>query len=189
MKKKCILLFIVLFIATSLYAETRIQTLRPDGAGDLTQLTPFGEANNWECVDEATSDENTTYVWMENSWPTFIKDLYTLDDHVGSGTINSVTVYTVSRETISGGRATQRTIIKSGTTTDEGGAAALITSWRTRTDIYTLNPDTGNPWTWAEVDALQAGVGLRGETGYGSKSRCTQVYVEVNWTANKVWID
>ncbi|MCP4685480.1 MAG: carboxypeptidase regulatory-like domain-containing protein, partial [bacterium] len=36
--------------------------LRPDGAGSVTNLSTSGCSNNWECVDEATSDEDATRV-------------------------------------------------------------------------------------------------------------------------------
>ncbi|MFC2025457.1 hypothetical protein ACFLTG_03505 [Chloroflexota bacterium] len=47
---------------------------------------------------------------------------------------------------------------------------------------WTNNPNTSSAWTWAEVDALQAGVELR--TYYEvDESVCTQIYVIVNYTA------
>ncbi|GAJ22505.1 unnamed protein product, partial [marine sediment metagenome] len=39
-----------------------VETLRPNAAGDETNLTPMGNGANWECVDEAVADEFTTYV-------------------------------------------------------------------------------------------------------------------------------
>ncbi|MFC1941320.1 hypothetical protein ACFLWL_02815, partial [Chloroflexota bacterium] len=46
---------------------------------------------------------------------------------------------------------------------------------------WTNNPNTSSAWTWAEVDALQAGVELR--TYYEvDESVCTQIYIIVNYT-------
>ncbi len=42
-----------------------IETLRPNAAGDETQFAPYGAANNWQCVDEASADDDTTYVRNE----------------------------------------------------------------------------------------------------------------------------
>lgn len=40
-------------------------TLRPNGAGNSTELTIAGDtpaATNWESVDEVTADDDTTFV-------------------------------------------------------------------------------------------------------------------------------
>jgi len=49
---------------------------------------------------------------------------------------------------------------------------------------YPTNPQSGNEWTWLEVNNLQAGVGLRRAAGTGGnkESRCTQVWVVVDYT-------
>ena len=47
--------------------------------------------------------------------------------------------------------------------------------------VWTNNPNTEQPWTWDEINALQAGVALLSE-GPNYQSRCTQLYVEVEYT-------
>lgn len=67
------------------------ETLRPNVAGDETNLTPDGETNNWECIDEASPDDDTTDVKTYNA--TYLRDLYDLPASSGVGTINKITVY------------------------------------------------------------------------------------------------
>ena len=37
------------------------ETLRPNGAGNETNLGYSGASTNWECVDEVTSDKESSY--------------------------------------------------------------------------------------------------------------------------------
>ena len=48
------------------------------------------------------------------------------------------------------------------------------------TKTWTVNPNTGLPWTWDEIDALQAGIMLHTDSE-DYDARCTQVYVEVTY--------
>jgi hypothetical protein len=47
--------------------------------------------------------------------------------------------------------------------------------------VWTNNPNTGQPWTWDEINALQAGVALLSESS-DFQSHCTQVFIEVGYT-------
>jgi hypothetical protein len=69
------------------------ETLRPDGAGDETAISsqaPLSGAH-WDKVDEETADDLSTYISTTST--SYQRDLYNISDHTGSGTINSVTVY------------------------------------------------------------------------------------------------
>ena len=67
------------------------ELLRPNGAGNSTQNTPNGAAENWQCVAEDPSDEDSTYVQCDTT--SYQKDSYATQDHsVGSGTISKVTI-------------------------------------------------------------------------------------------------
>jgi hypothetical protein len=54
------------------------------------------------------------------------------------------------------------------------------TDWVTISTQYDVNPSTGETWTADEVNALQAGVTLKG-AGKTKPVYCTQVYVQVNY--------
>ena len=166
---------------------TANETLRPNAAGDET-LISFQEPNtgqHWDKVDEAISDGDSTYV--ETNSVDYQEDLYNVGNHItGSGTINYVKAYIVARNTDTPERQSAYVHLKTNGSEYNGPELWLTTSYATYSYQWNNNPQTGNPWTWTEIDNLQAGLGLRGgrTTGGpgGRYSRCTQVYVEVNYT-------
>lgn len=162
-------------------------TLRPEATGDEPNLlTASGAANNWDCVDEATSDDDTTYVASDAKSDTFQTDLYNLPDTTvsGKGKINSVTVHINAR---AGGNIAQTgayTRIKTNGATHNGSEITLTNTYTDYFTAYPTNPQSGNEWTWLEVNNLQAGVALRRSAGTGGnkESRCTQVWVVADYT-------
>ena len=156
-----------------------IETLRPNAVGDETNLIPNTGAN-WECVDEAEADEDTTYVYKQTG-AAFIRDLHNIQDHsAGAGTINHVTVYARCRHW-SGENQGQRAkiAIKTHNTPYEGDEETTTSSYANYSKQWATNPNTGSAWTWTEIDNLQAGVALKPANNYSAM--CTQVYVEVNY--------
>jgi len=155
-----------------------VETLRPNAAGDVTQLTPLS-GTNFSNVDEVEADEDTTYV-VNQTDATDKYDLYNLPAHsVGSGTINFIKVYIRVRCLTYNDYGYSRTKIKTGGTEYNGVSAYLINSYVTRNTQYSINPKTTVAWTWDDIDALQIGVRLDKDT---YDARCTQVYVEVDYT-------
>jgi len=163
------------------------EILRPNAAGDETNLTPYAAGSNYQQVDEASPDDETTNVYPNPSG--WLRDFYNLDNHsVGSGTINKITVYCEIR----GSKVTSHSAkiaIKSGTgsgnpdTISEGSQINLPsnTAYNSYNYEWTTNPATSSAWTWDEIDHLQAGVSMI-DNGIG-RPACTQVYVEVDYTA------
>ena len=158
-----------------------IETIRPNAAGDETlislQLPASGE--HWEKVDEATSDDDGTVVYTNSvSWQ---EDLYNITDHsTGTGTITSVKVYVECRSMVSPTQTNAYVHIKTGGTEYNGSEETTTTSYGTYSYQWDTNPQTLAAWTWAEIDALQIGVGLRQPTS-GQFTGCTQVYAEVGY--------
>ena len=152
------------------------KTLRPNANGDLTQFEDLiGAPTHWEAVDEEVADDAATYVGSDVAGRT---DLFQLTDSgLPTGTvINSVTVYErVRRE--GWFDDDWRIIIKSGTTSAYSSTFAETTTWVYRSYQWTTDPNTGQPWTVAAVNALQAGAYV--VTGVD----VSQVYVEVNYSA------
>jgi len=164
------------------------ETLRPNAAGDeadiLEQVPTGGE--HWDKVDDETPHDDdatylrtNTYEWQE--------DLYNMPDHsTGSGSINYVRVYAVAKS-MTAGQTTVYTQVKTNGVEYDGTWYATTTDYATYSHQWDTNPQTGQPWTWAEIDALQIGVGLRRPIGTGGPAgrwtHCTQVYVEVNYNA------
>jgi len=108
------------------------------------------------------------------------RDLYALPAHSGSGTINSVKVYA----RIYGHLFSDLFYIRIKThasTYEQSFNPNAVDTWETHFYTWTNNPNTNEPWTWDEIDALQAGVGII-PADFFYQAKCTQVYVEVDYT-------
>jgi len=156
------------------------QILRPNSVGAETniagQYPTSGE--HWDKVDEATPDDSATYV--RHNLTSFAIDTYALPAGGGVGDIDKVTVYARCYG-ISGNYNYAKTVIRTHSTLYEGTEHNLISGWEDLSTEYQLNPNTSQPWTWAEIDALEAGVALKSSSSGEFFAICTQVYVEVSY--------
>jgi len=161
------------------------ETLRPDGTGDETgpEIIQYPVSGaHWDKVDDSPSHDNdSTYV--ETEWYEWQEDLYTMADHsTGSGVINYVRVYAVAKaETVFKTDSNFRIHIKTNGVEYNESEAQITTSYATYSYQWNNNPETGQPWTWSEIDALQIGVGIRYPKA-NTWTRVTQVYAEVNYS-------
>jgi RHS repeat-associated protein len=152
--------------------------LRPDGASSPTGWTPVGCSPNWQCVDEVTSDGDVTRV--ESTTPGNV-DMYSIQDLAPTSRgIAAVTVTAVAKffpyagpycrdNPCYGSIALQLNGFTGTTQSLGGGYAAKSQTWST-------NPGTGQPWTIADVNALTAGFEL---VDVSDTARVTQLYVTV----------
>ena len=154
------------------------EVLRPDGAGSITNLTISGCASNFLCVNESSSDDDVTYV--ERAHTSYATDVYSMDNPVASlGTIDSVVVHCRAKKTLMNG-GIQPTIFTNATEYN-GTAQSLTTSYADYSQAWSTNPNTTAVWTWTEINNLQAGVRLEGQS-VTKPAYCTQVWVEVFYT-------
>jgi hypothetical protein len=154
--------------------------LFPSGDGSYTQLSCRGDSRNWRCVDEQLADEDTTHVYYPSSSSSYYGDTYATQDTSASGTINSVTIYIRCRSYNVGGTGYARTVLRISGSDYVGTDITLTSSYATYSTTYTSNP-AGGAWTWSAINALECGIDLRRTTG-GGEVRCTQVYIEINYT-------
>jgi len=155
-------------------AQAATETLRPNAAGDETNLIPMGGSINWQMVDEESYDDYGTYVRTGSA--TYLRDLYNLPTPSGSSVTNSVNVHI--RCIGAGGFV--KIAIKSDTTVTEGGEIALTGSWADYSYQWNKNPADNKDWTWSDIDNLQ--IGLAARYPGGAQPQCTQAYVEVDYT-------
>lgn len=130
------------------------------GSVDSQDLTPFGETNNWECVDEVYSAPDiTTYVYTTSAVSLY--DMYNLTDHTTeTGNINYVQL--VNRAVSSGYEQHANGNYRVGLN------VSGVTYWSVNKDItqtyddysitYASQPSDASDWNWVAVDALQSGV-------------------------------
>lgn len=145
-------------------------------------ILPVGLRTNWGV--NTTDDGDTSYVWSTAS--AYVTDLYQLDDVSLTGTINSVTIYVKAKaESSATTRAGARTVVSDGTDVIYGTEVTLGDTYQLYSTPYTSKPfPGGGAWTWADINALQAGVALQRSKAPPSAipSRCTLVYVIVDYT-------
>ena len=163
------------------------EILLPNAAGDETNIR-FQSPNSgehWDKVDDWPADDGATYVANMLS-VSYRRDLYNFTDRFkaqGFETINSVKVYfrfsgyTDGGDHIGYAKAAIKThgVVFEGTEVSQDGGAYVTRSYQ-----WTTNPATYKAWTWDEINALQAGVSLRGESRF-RPAFCTQVYVVVDY--------
>ncbi len=156
------------------------QILRPNGVGTETNLVgqypTSGE--HWDKVDEATPDDSSTYV--RHNLTSYATDTYALPSGESVGDIDKVTVYARCCG-VSGNYNYAKTVIRTHSTLYEGTEHNLTSGWENLSTEYQLNPNTSQPWTWAEINDLEAGVALKSSSSGDFFAICTQIYVEVTY--------
>lgn len=161
-----------------------MQILRPNEIGSETAIAfQFpSETQHWDKVDEETPDEDATYIYTDDYL--YDRDLYALPDPTHGGTITQVEVFVRFRNTQTSFNVGAQASIRTHDNTYDGDEHwTKSMDYQTISHVWATNPFTDDPWTWAEIDALQAGVRLWGGAAE-NYVRCTQVYVEVTY-----WID
>ena len=137
------------------------EILQPDGSGGLAEWKPVPAMENWKCVNQAISDEDSSYVVATST--SVLTDLYSLQNNtVKEGKISSITVFIRCRasELLSGHSPPVSILVNTNSKEYESKQFALTTSYANYSQTYSLNPATGQVWTWKEIDDLQ--VGIRG---------------------------
>jgi hypothetical protein len=157
------------------------ETLRPMGSTNETSIdTQYpGSGYHWQKVCEVTPDEDSGYLENKNG-PVygFQRDLFAIQNHtIGSGGILTVRV---SARFLLNTPDYPLIAIRTHGAVYTQAVFGNRSEWLTESYDWTVNPYTGAPWTWDEVDALEAGVSLPGSTYGPDWSRATQVYVVVN---------
>jgi len=160
------------------------EQLTPNAAGDECSIGDFERncsdcPSHYTCISTANDDKNFRETAGDYTW---YRDLYNIPSHsTGSGTINKITVsfrWRTEADNLNRARAS----IKSNSTVTDGGAktAPVYPSWANSTQDWTTNPADSQPWEWADIDALQVGVSLYGESGYYTE--CDYVSMSVDYT-------
>jgi hypothetical protein len=161
-----------------------ILTLRPDAAGDETNITVQypSSGEHWDKLDEEVADNFATH--LDSKSLDYQRDLYNLPAHTTeSGIINHIKIYFRIRSGSLTTTAYAEPSQKSGAVVTDGEEQSVYGStWTTLSQTYTTNPATGLAYTWDEIDSLQVGISIKSDSEtYGAQP--TQVYVEIDYTA------
>ena len=137
--------------------------LIPNADGCNIDFSPYGETNNYECVDDPllAVDDDATYV--SNVSPTTAYDLYTLPDHTTeTGTINYVQIFAVGKSHIHSQHAdgVYKIIWTDNACSNiyKSGDIDLTNAYGKYEAVWTENERTAAAWIWTDIDNLQIGV-------------------------------
>ena len=154
-------------------------TLRPNADGYYTFWKLSGGTDHYALVDEATPDEDATYIYRDDN--AYGKDSFTFPvSGSPEGIILKVTAFMrVKNIGIHPDWNAGKLFVRISGTDYSGSWEPFPASYTNKSYEWTTNPATGNPWTWDEIDALEVGIHKGTIT---DEIRITQVYVEVDYT-------
>lgn len=154
-------------------------TLRPNADGYYTFWKLSGGTDHYALVDEATPDEDATYIYRDDN--AYGKDSFTFPAS-GSpeGTISKVTVFFRCKNIGENPdwNAGKPFLRISGTNYD-GSWTSFPASYTNKSHEWATNPADSEAWEWADIDALEAGIHKGTIT---DEIRITQVWVEVDYS-------
>jgi hypothetical protein len=137
---------------TSYLGNVRVNCQLTSAAGDLTEMSVFGAAANWDAVNEPILND-VEYVYTPTMGQ---RDLYTMNPNVTAQNILGVQVTGAHRQDDST-QLKSNLLMKTGGLLSTGPDHFLSQNYTYYHDMYELNPQTGVGWTAANLNALQAG--------------------------------
>lgn len=151
------------------------ETIRPSSTSSISNpAIVVGASTAHEALDDVTPDDDSTLITGLTEGSEYAQ-LGLSNPSATSGKITSVKLYVRGRS-VDGVVSFWSAIITN--STEYSGPSSSSLSWTTVSQEWTTNPNTGQAWTWAEINALEAKAYVRGTSETGP-SYLTQVYVEV----------
>ena len=106
-------------------------------------------------IDDAASDEDTTYIASGGVGSRFTVTLDTLDAH--SAIYGTSAVALVKNAVDSGSPSFAHVLVADGSTVYGPWQSSVQEEWRALSENYPVNPLTGDPWTTDELNAIDRG--------------------------------
>ena len=151
--------------------------LRPE-YWPFTSFDRHGDTENYKCVDEIDTDENTTYVYHNG---TSESEQYNLENKPSN--ISSLSPIIKVSFCARGINTWQIGKIVLGFVGNGGIALSDILSLPfTYSNVYynlSSNPRTGNNWTWTDINNMRIYLGIIGKQHQDTEVRVTQYFVTV----------
>ncbi len=165
-------------LANTCEAVTAWEIIYPTLDNDTTLEPDENEANYARVDENAIADSNTVWTTADSE----VYDKYNFSDAIQADSglvIEGVRLYAFAKYEVITPTPSGRIVLK---INNNNNTYTLTTSWAWYFQEHTTNPATGNPWTWAEIDAMVAGVGLYNSgTGIGLMS-CEIVFMLIKYT-------
>jgi hypothetical protein len=133
----------------------RVQGIFPNAA-DTGEWSGYGSATNYENVDDAPSDDDTSYNYTDTADKV---DLFDLGALTGAPTsIDAVQVSALAKQYGAASVQNLALLLKSGTTLSASSDIAVLQdNYKVLSNIWTINPDTSSAFTPSEITSLKAG--------------------------------
>jgi len=171
-----------------------VEILRPNANGDLVQLYVYpSDGIHWNKVSDLVPDDDATYVHRYGGTTSTSYDSYHLADLGVSGVVitNVRVVARVRRIAMNPSGTYPTTIglgVRIGGLNYYSNYGVSSNSYVTIAKDFATNPNTGLSWTVADINALQAFLGMAFINmalwqGGLISGRCTQLYVEITYLA------
>lgn len=174
---------LILGLALPQIAAAQTVTINPNGEGTDTGGTYVLGSLNYTNLQQPDDDAL--------SYLSFGADLETRTvtlTNPGTGVSNSITSVQVNFRAIRGiGDENAAAVIRIGGSINVGATKTLTGSWANYSETWTSNPFTSEPWTWANIDSLEAGVRAIKTNPWSSGNQVwiTSVWVVVTYAAGK----
>ncbi|GAI67238.1 unnamed protein product, partial [marine sediment metagenome] len=129
------------------------------------------------------ADNSGTYVYSYEDDSTWREDSYGIPTYTGSKNINNVRLYLrIYIDWWSSYHGWGKGLIRINSRSYYTDTYSHVAGWETHYHNWATSPATSSNWTKSEVRSSQIGVALLNSYMASVRSRCTQVYVEVDYT-------
>jgi hypothetical protein len=136
------------------HGDCRIRIFMPDSDGNSVDFTRSGGSNDYECVDESPSNDDTDYIVSDTLNHKSIFGITT----GALGTVKAIQVNNHCRIDEAGTRKITP-IIRSNSTDYQGTETEDITAdYLFESEIFETDPDDSNPWTQTKLEAAEFGL-------------------------------
>jgi hypothetical protein len=132
--------------------DRRVLTLFPNANTATADWTAVGAATGYEAIDEASPDDDTSYITAATAG--LVSQFGLQDLPGGISVINAVVMVERARKTEAGAANTKVSVV-SGASSAAGADKPLTEIYTFRQDVFQIDPNTAAPFTPAGVNALQ----------------------------------
>lgn len=142
---------------TDFVGDKRVFMTNPNADTAVADLIPNSTAIGFDAIDDQAPDNAGSYLEATNppaGSPGDVRSEFEMTDLPNNiGAITAVQTYTRMQKS-EAGTCNMRASLISNSQASDGADNPLTTAWTYYQDVHALNPDTGAPWTKAEVDAM-----------------------------------
>ena len=136
------------------HGDCQVKAFNPDADGNSADFTRSTGSNDYECVDEVASNEDTDYIFSETLNHKSIFGITT-------GALNTIKGIQLNNHCRLEATGTRKItpIVRSGGTDYSGIETDVIPdSYKFESEVWELDPGDSNPWTQVKLEAAEFGL-------------------------------